>query len=274
MRISKLFILTIAAALALGALPCNAAEAPDSALAAYQRKDYDMAYQLALPAAQSGDANAQYVLGKLHWRGLGVTRNDADAAKWFTHAVEKNNADAMAELAVMYRRGEGVEKDTQRAFALSMKAADLGNATALYDVGQAYQQGNGVTKDMIRARYWLERADAIESAEEAKARPVVTTDASGIEQKPISRLSDGCRPRNPPTYAMRKNDVKEVTGKIAAFIDSDGRVRGVTARNVSVDALKYDVVAFFSESLRSSECVLTESKRNISIEIPFKFVLR
>lgn len=145
-----------------------------------------------------------------------MTRNDAEAARWFASAAGQNHSDAMNDLAAMYRLGEGVEKDTVRAFSLSMKAAEAGNATALYDVGQAYQKGTGVTKDMIHARYWLERADAVESAKEAKARPVAARDASEIMPKPISRLSDECRPRKPPIYAMRKNDVNEVTGAIAA----------------------------------------------------------
>lgn len=50
-------------------------------------------------------------------------------------------------------------------------------------------------------------------------------------------------------------------------------MRGVTARNVSVDALKYDVVTLFSVALRSPECVITDSKRGIHMQIPFKFVL-
>lgn len=273
MHIAKLFVSLATLALMLGPLPCNAAEPPDTASAAYQRKDYEVAYQLALPAAVAGDANAQYLLGMQFWRGRGVMRNDAEALLWFARAAEQNHGDAMTDLAAMYRLGEGVEKDTRRAFALSMKAAEMGNAAAQFDVGQAYQQGVGVTKDMIHARYWLEHADAVQAAQEAKTRPVLIKDASGIEPKPISRLSEACKPRRPPMYAMRKNDVKEVTGAIAAYIDGEGRIRGVTARNVSVDALKYDVVAFFSESLRSPECVVTESKRNIKIEIPFKFVM-
>ena len=64
-----------------------------------------------------------------------------------------------------------------------------------------------------------------------------------------------------------------MTGAIAAYIDSEGRVRAVTARCVSVDALKYDVVALFSTSLRSPECILTDYKRGRRIEIPFKFVM-
>ena len=273
MHIAKLFVSLAMLALMLGALPCNAAETPDTASAAYQRKDYEVAYQLALPAAGAGDANAQYLLGMQFWRGRGVMRNDAEALLWFARAAEQNHGDAMTDLAAMYRLGEGVEKDTRRAFALSMKAAEMGNATAQFDVGQAYQRGVGVTKDMIHARYWLERADAVQAAQEAKTRPRPSAAEPVVAYQSITRLPDGCRPTRPPLYAMRKNDVKEVTGAIAIFIDNEGRVRGVTARNVSVDALKYDVVAFFSVSLRAPECVLPDTRRNIKLEIPFKFVM-
>lgn len=154
-----------------------------------------------------------------------------------------------------------------------MQAAELDNAAAQYDVGQAYQQGVGVSKDTIRARYWLERADAAESVQEAKRRPPGATLEAGIANKPFTALPVGCRPTRPPSYAMRVNNVTEVTGAIAMYIDGEAQVRGVTARNVSVDALKYDVVALFSVALRSPECVITDSKRGIHMQIPFKFVL-
>ena len=274
MTCSKFSARALAAALLFNTLPCYAAEPPNTPVSAYQRKDYDAAYKLALPAAKAGDATAQYVLGLQLWRGRGVARDDADAAQWFARAAEQNHTDAITDLATLYRQGEGVEKDARRAFALSMQAATLGNASAQYDVGQAYQRGDGVTKDTIHARYWLERADAIESAQEAKQRRLVRTGEPGVASPNLVRLPDRCRPNRPPSYAMRKMDVAEVTGTLSLFIDHEGRVRGVTARNLSADALKYDVVAAFSVSLRAPDCVLPETRRDISVDIPFKFVLR
>lgn len=110
MHIAKLLSLLVVAITALSALPSNAAESPDTASAAYQRKDYDVAYQLALPAALAGDARAQYVLGLQFWRGRGVARNDADAARWLASAAEQNHSDAMTDLAAMYRQGEALKK--------------------------------------------------------------------------------------------------------------------------------------------------------------------
>ncbi len=72
---------------------------------------------------------------------------------------------------------------------------------------------------------------------------------------------------------MRQSNVNQVTGSVSAVIDSEGRIRGVTDRNVSVDALKYDVVALFSASLRSPNCVFPEEARNFKFEIPFRFEL-
>lgn len=270
MHISKFFAVVITAVLMFGAPLCNAAESPDTAIAAYQRKDYEVAYQLALPAALAGDANAQYLLGTLFWRGRGVVRNDADAALWFTRAAEQNHADAMTDLAAMYRLGDGVEKDARRAFKLLMKAADMGNATAQYDLGQAYQQGLGVTKDMIHARYWLERADAAEAAASWAAIPREKRSAAVT----LKALPSDCKPKQPPRWAMRQSNVNQVTGSVSAVIDGEGRIRGVTERNMSLDALKYDVVALFSVSLRSAECVLPADARNLKFEIPFRFELR
>ena len=76
MHLSKLFAVLATTAMARVTLQSNAAESPDTAIAAYQRKDYTTAYRLALPAAQAGDGNAQYLLGTQFWRGRDAVRND------------------------------------------------------------------------------------------------------------------------------------------------------------------------------------------------------
>jgi TPR repeat protein len=269
MSVFKLFVTAIATALL--AAPSHSAEAPDTASAAYQRKDYEKAYQLALPAAEVGDAGAQYLLGVQFWRGRGVARNDATAAQWFTRAAEQNHSDAMTDLALMYQAGEGVEEDPKRAFLLLTKAADIGNLSAQFQVGKAFQHGIGVGKDLIKARYWYERADALE----ATSNRVALSPEARLEQpRFLSRLPDSCRPSAPPAYAMRKNDLTEVSGVIKGYIDNEGRIRGLTERQISADALKFDVIALFSVSLRSTACEFQPGVRDRRFEIPFKFVLR
>lgn len=153
-----------------------------------------------------------------------------------------------------------------------MKAAEAGNATAQFNVGRAFQQGVGVREDTIHARYWYERADAVQAA---AGRPKNREKREpGFLRAAMPRLPESCKPSFPPRLAMRQSNVTEVTGLIALYIDSEGRVRGVTERNISVEALKFDAVALFSASLRSKECAIPDEARDVKIEIPFKFVLR
>lgn len=54
------------------------------------------------------------------------------AAYWFTKAADAGNADAMYDLGRMYESGEGVTKDAVKGRQLIQKAADNGNKTAKY----------------------------------------------------------------------------------------------------------------------------------------------
>src|SRR5436190_6957828 len=54
--------------------------------------------------ADQGDTEAQIKLGDAYLRGLGVTRNDAEAVRWFSLAANKGNAKAQFILApIRYR---------------------------------------------------------------------------------------------------------------------------------------------------------------------------
>ncbi len=233
---------------------------------AYEKKDYAAAYAIAAPLAESGNARAQYLLGLMLWKGRGVTRDDAAAVTWLNKSTDQGYGDAMADLANMYSKGEGVAQDMARALALFRRGAEAGNAAAQFNLGRLYEHGNGVKKDHVLARYWYERADARELSQLPKPP------RDGVRPA-ISSLPNGCRPALPPIRAMKENGVTEVAGRIVFYVDAEGRVRGVTERAVSVDALKFDVVAYFSTSLRSPECVLPETARAVHIEIPFRFIL-
>jgi Sel1 repeat len=274
MNLPKLSIF-VAATLLIGAMvasTCNAADVVgviDSADAAYQRKDYDLARKLALPAAQAGDAAAQYRLGVLMRDGHGISRDDKAATKWFTSAAEQNHSPAMTALALMHQSGDGVERDTERAAALLTKAAELGNAEAQFKLGQAYQAGLGVTKNLIRARYWYESADALQAE---AARPKDKTTQRWLSEF-TKALPDDCKPRRP--LRQRKHNFRpiEIKGLVTGSIDAEGRVRGIRAQNVSDDEHKYEAVALFSDSLRAPECAFPAEARDVRFAIPFRITL-
>jgi TPR repeat protein len=110
--------------------------------------------------AEQGDAVAQYNLGQMYYKGQGVTRNYAEAAKWFRKAAEQGLAEAQYNLGVMYREGEGVTRDYAEAAKLTRKAAEQEIAVAQYSLGLMYAKGQGVTRDYETAYIWLARAAA------------------------------------------------------------------------------------------------------------------
>ncbi|WP_455366804.1 SEL1-like repeat protein, partial [Kaarinaea lacus] len=57
-------------------------------------KDYLTAMRWLEKAAQNGDANAQYHLGNMYRKGLGTSRSNAEAIKWFRLAAKQGHKEA------------------------------------------------------------------------------------------------------------------------------------------------------------------------------------
>ena len=69
---------------ATGAARAKATKAQlEEILAAIKRKDHAKVLGLALPLAEAGDDNAQYVLGDLYAEGKGVAQDYKKAREWF-----------------------------------------------------------------------------------------------------------------------------------------------------------------------------------------------
>jgi eukaryotic-like serine/threonine-protein kinase len=126
--------------------------------AALARKSYDEAFELARPAAEGGDREAQFILGWLYYNGQGVERSEETAVSWFKKAAEQNHVSAELNLADMYEAGVGVPKSYEEAFNWNRKAADQGNAEAQNRVGFAYSKGLGTQRDDLQAVIWFEKA--------------------------------------------------------------------------------------------------------------------
>jgi TPR repeat protein/tRNA A-37 threonylcarbamoyl transferase component Bud32 len=126
--------------------------------AALARKSYAEAFELARPAAERGDREAQFILGWLSYNGRGVDRSEETAASWFQKAAGQNHVLAQLNLAAMYEAGIGVPRSDEQAFNWYRKAADLGNAEAQNDLGIAYARGQGTQRDDFQAVIWYEKA--------------------------------------------------------------------------------------------------------------------
>lgn len=73
----------------------------------------------------------------------------------FWPAARSGNADAEELIGVMYAMGQGVERDDQRAFEWYLRAAMKGHAGAQSGIGWYYEVGRGLPAvDLVRAYMW------------------------------------------------------------------------------------------------------------------------
>ncbi len=110
---------------------------------------------------------AQYGMGMVFENGWGVSKDTAQAEKWFHIAlmscrklVKKGNTDAQSTLAVLYSTGRGVKKDPAEALKWWRIAAKNGNVAAQNELGRKYTYGWGVKKDYAKAEKWWRKAAA------------------------------------------------------------------------------------------------------------------
>jgi len=82
--------------------------------------------QLARLAADAGYPAAQYLLGYMYAKGIGVNVNDSQTVAWFTKAAERGFPEAQHDLAVRYVQGKGIPPNEQTAIFWYRKAAAAG----------------------------------------------------------------------------------------------------------------------------------------------------
>lgn len=151
-------------------------------------RDFQEALRFYRQAAESGDSEAQYFLGRflvmknllkrershvIRWwdssleKGLSAATTDefdeeghknerAEALRWLNESGEEGNCDALRLLSSMYHRGLLVLADSQKAVELLMRAANMDDAMAQGLLGVIYFEGVGVEKDDKEAIAWLE----------------------------------------------------------------------------------------------------------------------
>jgi hypothetical protein len=103
------------------------------ALALYQTPSSDMAQTARLfqQAADHGHAGAQYYLGMIYERGVGVPRDVAAALNWYRQSATNGFAEAGVTLGNYYSDGLEVKPDYVEAFVWYGVAAAQGNQLAV-----------------------------------------------------------------------------------------------------------------------------------------------
>lgn len=129
----------------------------------------EQAFKLLADLAEKGNADAMNGLGSFYFRGLGVAKDHALAARWFAKAAEKGQVSAMYSLGCCSYQGHGMPKDMAAALRWFTKAGEQGHAEGAYNAGMLHASGQGTAADKDKAQTWYQTAARLGS-KEAKAR--------------------------------------------------------------------------------------------------------
>jgi TPR repeat protein len=136
------------------------AQSFDKGIAAYSRGDYDAAQHEFRILAEHGHVVAQANLSIMYFHGIGLPKNEAEAANWAFRAAEQGYAVAQAQLGYIYLNSTGATKDIEKAALWYRRAAELGHDVAQTTLGTLYFQGIGVQQDHSEAVKWFHLAAA------------------------------------------------------------------------------------------------------------------
>lgn len=126
---------------------------------AFAAGNYAGAYLALLPEGQAGNAQAQFLLGRMSDNGLGpVALDPREACRWYARAAEGGHAEAQFTLAQAYAIGRGVKLDADAALLWLGRSADAGHAPAMLALAELHDEGRGVKQDRARATRLIRKA--------------------------------------------------------------------------------------------------------------------
>ena len=106
-------------------------------------------------AQHAPDVGAQCYLGRLYAKGIGVAKDEAQAAYWFRLAADGGNAEAQRNLAFALLNGRGLPKDEVEGIRRLRLAADAADVPAQRQLGYHYASGIGLPQDEALAVRWF-----------------------------------------------------------------------------------------------------------------------
>jgi len=117
----------------------------------------DAAYYFRM-AAEQGLASAQTNIGKCYLAGDGVQEDDKKAFEWFEKAAKQDDAEGQFQLGICYEEGWGIEKNENLAYQYYNKSANQGYADAQTQVGLCFIYGIGISANNSSAFEWFKKA--------------------------------------------------------------------------------------------------------------------
>jgi TPR repeat protein len=111
-------------------------------------------------SAASGDAQAQFALGRAYFRGEGAPKDDQQAFAWIEKSAEQGNPDAMTSMGFFYAQGITVPANEEKAVAWFRKGAEAGCGKSMLNLGLTLRQAKTMERNHEESVQWLDRAAA------------------------------------------------------------------------------------------------------------------
>ncbi len=112
-----------------------------------------------------------YYMGMVQKRTDSIIQNGKKAAKYFEQAAKQNDPRAQFEIGEMYQKGIGVKADPYMAYAWYKAAAEQGNKDAMFQLAECLYNGIGIQQDVTKAIWWYEKSAKMEgNTDDASAK--------------------------------------------------------------------------------------------------------
>ena len=126
---------------------------------ALEDQDYKKALYYLSYDANLGDDKAQYNLGIMYNKGLGVPVDKNEAFRWFFLSANQGNVLANYALGHAYLKGSGINKNYKLALKSFKFSALRDHPTSRLILGNMYFQGQGVKVSYPKAFLWWRLAE-------------------------------------------------------------------------------------------------------------------
>lgn len=120
--------------------------------------NYHKAVKYYKTASKKNYAAAQYRLGMMLYRGLGVAQNYMKALYFFRHGGKNGNGSAEYMYSIMLFNGMGIPKNIQKSLRHFKRAAHIGNPNAQYFYARLLEDGVYLPQDVTTAFHYFTKA--------------------------------------------------------------------------------------------------------------------
>ncbi len=101
-------------------------------------QNFERAFELFSKATYGGDSDARYNLAMCCYYGLGTTQDYERAFFWLNSLTELKDVNVYRLLGVCHKKGYGVEASMAKAMEYFQKAADMGDTNSMCSIAYAY----------------------------------------------------------------------------------------------------------------------------------------